>query len=244
MLHGPVMDVESVRVYAAAHVTFIVLVVFLLTDFCEGPATLIPNYEFSIAGMEYISEKLMVCQHSSSMWQTLPHLIGAVLSVITLQLYAVFSALSPSVAPRRNDVIFMALSIVHVTAWGALTAFDHRRSTLLLDGRDTLHILSVALYLSCFCALHAMISYQYYRCSVITLRYSTLRRVSYFAVEFVHISMCVLFCIFAMINNVFHAILIEYIVAALFCGLNLASFAILLRVRAHAVSEQLDSEWI
>jgi len=62
-------------------------------------------------------------------------------------------------------------------------------------------------------------------------------------VEGVHIGMCVLFSIFAMINNVFHAIIIEYIVGALFCGLNLASLAILLRVRDHAVSQQLDLEW-
>ena len=243
MPRRPAMDVESVRVYTVAHLTFIVLAVLLLADYCEGPVTLLPNYEFSVAGMEYISEKLMVCQHSSSLWQTLPNVLGAVLSVITIQHYALFCALKPSMTPRRNDVIFMALSVAQVAAWGALIAFDHRRSTMLLAGHDTLHIVSVFVFLSCFCALHAMISYRYYRCRVFTLRYSTLRRVSYFAVEGVHIGMCVLFSIFAMINNVFHAIIIEYIVGALFCGLNLASLAILLRVRDHAVSQQLDLEW-
>jgi len=236
------MDVESVRVYTAAHVTFIALAVLLLSDFCEGPVSLIPNYEFSIAGMEYISEKLMVCQHSTSWWHTLPHVIGAVLSIITLQHYAVFRALKHT-AIDAYDVVFMLLTVGTVAAWSSLIAFDHRKSTVFIAGNDSLHIASVVVFLTGFCALHGMISLQYYRSTAYTLRFSTVRRVSYFAVEGLHIAMCVLFSIFAMVSNVYHAILIEYIVALLFVGLNLASFAILLRVRDHTMLPAFDEEW-
>jgi len=237
------MDVESIRVYAAAHIAFFLLTILLLADFCEKAPTLMPNYEFGVAGMEYISEKLMVCQHSPTWWQTLPHIIGSVLSVIVLQLYAVFEALQPPPSPTTGDVIFMAVSVAVVAGWGALSAFDHRRSSMLLPGQDELHIVSVVVFLGAFCTLHAMISHRYYIKSPFSMRFARLRRASYFAVEGVHIVMCVLFSVFAMLSNVFHAILIEYIVATLFCSLNVLSFVILLRVRDHAVSQELDRAW-
>jgi len=236
------MDVESVRIYTAAHVVFIALALLLLLDFCEGHTSLLPNYEFSIAGMEYISEKLMVCQHSTSWWQTLPHVIGAVLSIITLQHYAVFHELKHT-AIDVYDAAFMLLSVVTVAAWSSIITFDHRKSRAFVANNDNLHIASVFVFLTGFCTLHGMISYQYYRSPTHTLRYSRMRRMSYFAVEGLHIALCVLFSIFAMASNVYHAILIEYVVGILFVCLNLASLAILLRVRDYTTSPASDEEW-
>ena len=154
-----------------------------------------------------------------------------------------FSLTLPPPSPTTGDVIFMAVSVAVVAGWGALSAFDHRRSSMLLPGQDELHIVSVVVFLGGFCTLHAMISHWYYIKSPFSMRFARLRRASYFAVEGVHIVMCVLFSVFAMLSNVFHAILIEYIVATLFCSLNVLSFVILLRVRDHAVSQELDRAW-
>ena len=60
-----VVDEATIQVFVAAHGAFAVAASLLLTDSCVGK-TLLPNDEFSLGGLEYISEKLMQCRHSAN----------------------------------------------------------------------------------------------------------------------------------------------------------------------------------
>jgi len=60
-----VVDVATIQVFVPAHAAFVVAASLLLTDSCVSP-TMLPNDEFSLNGLEYISEKLMQCRHSAT----------------------------------------------------------------------------------------------------------------------------------------------------------------------------------
>ena len=226
-----VSSFADLRLFALAHVTFVVLTVLLLTDQCEGSPGMLPNEQFSLGGMEYISEKLMHCEHSSSWWQTLPHGIGIVLSVLMIQNYVTFSTLSHNTDKNVYDVLHIALSIINVAAWGALLEFDHRKTTWYAIDVKSRHMVCVVVFLTTYFLVHAATSRRYFYSPVRETHHAQLRRYSYYTADAIYVLVCVLFCVFALLSNVYHAIMIEYVVALLFWSLASTSFIVLVRIR-------------
>jgi len=234
---GPPADISDassfadLRLFALAHVIFVVLTVLLFTDQCEGLPGMLPNHQFSIGGIEYISEKLMDCKHSSSWWTTLPQSIGVMISVLMIQNYITFSTLSHNTDKNVYDVMHIALSILNVAAWGALLEFDHRKTTPYAIDVKRIHMIFVVVFLTSFFLVHAATSRRYYYSPVRETHHAQLRRYSYYTADAVYVIGCVLFCVFALLSNVYHAIIIEYVVAFLFWCLATTSFIILVRIR-------------
>jgi len=224
--------------FALAHASFAIFTVLLVTDRCEGSTDMLPNYEYSIRGMEYISEKLMDCQHSSSWWQTLPHAICVVLSLLMIQSYITFSTLSRSADKDVADLLLIALSIINVAAWGALLAYNHHKKTLGTPEVQNRHMVHVVIFLTNFFLVHAATSWRYFLSPVRDTHHAQLRHLSYYTTNAVYVLVCILFSTFALVGNVYHAIMIEYLVALLFCILNSISFLVLVLVSPRFMRSQ------
>lgn len=231
------MQDEVVRVYLGAHVAFFLTSLFLLTDQCSGAPTLLRNEEFSWLGMQYISEKIMVCRHSSSLWRILPETLGLAVSVIMIQHYATFLELAPSGEHTNSNIVFMALVTSATAGWGLLISFDHRQANVDDNLVNDKHFASVALFLTSFFAVHVLVSQRYAASRALFPEHAAMRRCSYFAADALYVGACVLFCVTAIMDHVYHAILWEYVIFALFCALNTASFVILLRIYAYPEQE-------
>ena len=59
---------ECLWLFVAAHVAFLVLGMLILNDVCTGPDTFPLGKDKSVLGLEYISEKIMVCHYATSRW--------------------------------------------------------------------------------------------------------------------------------------------------------------------------------
>ena len=88
---------ESMGIFVAAHVAFVVLGVLLLNDVCTGPDTFPVGKDKSVLDLEFISEKIMVCHYATSRWAWLLESIGVALSVIMIQNTETLQALAPCV---------------------------------------------------------------------------------------------------------------------------------------------------
>lgn len=222
----------EVRVYAAAHAAFAVLSVLLVTDRCEGRPDILANPDTSWLGMEYISEKLMKCQHSPSAWRWLPGLLGVAFSVVMLQHLSTFDALP---LPREHAwprPAFVALVLANSVGWGLIIDFDHRRALAGEAEEFVWHFAGVGVFLLSFLASHVVVSWRYAESRAMMPRYAHLRRCSYLAADALYVATCVLFSVAALLSRVYHAILLEYLIFALVWAMNTASFVILVRLLA------------
>jgi len=240
------MDETALRVFVSAHAAFAVLALLLLTNVCEASPDVEPNVGYSVGNLEYISEKLMQCEYSPTQWHRLPQVISAVMWLILLQHYATFVALAPEGSPHQHngwDLLFQVLVVGSIIVVGR--ADPARPPPHVPEARvgaaaheQQCHVHSVLVFMSCFFGVHVLVSLRYLSAHARHPRFAMLRRCSYFAVDAVYAALCVLFCVFAILSKVSHAIFIEYVVALLFYTLNTASLIILLRISA---SEALDS---
>ena len=226
------MSDADVRVYACAHVTFVVLSVFLVTDRCEGSPRMLQNPDTSWFGMEYISEKLMACHYSVSAWHVMPRVLGLSFSVVMLQHFATFNALpSPQALPWQKSV-FVALIVASTFGWGLIIDFDHRKAFAEDAYEYVWHFVGVGIFLASFCTMHAQVSWRYAAARAMVPHFAEVRRYSYVAADALYVATCVVFCVTALMNHVYHAILLEYVIFLLFIVMNTASFVILLRICA------------
>ena len=238
----------TLRVYFAAHAVLVLASALMLIGSCEGSPLLLPNAERSVGGLEFISETLMQCQHSASLAQRLPQIIGSVMSVIMLQNLATFQTLAPT--PGRNvwDCVFGVLLVLTVLTWGLLISNDHHPHRVLnvhwanAELTHAQHVYSVVSFMACYFAVHVLISRWYMAQRAMHSRFAMLRRVSYFAADTIYILLCVLFSVFAVISNVYHAIMIEYVVALLFFTLNAMSLVVLTRINEWQLLQPSDPE--
>jgi len=227
-----------IRVYFGAHVAFFFAALFLLTDECRGSPALLANEQFSWLGMEYISEKILMCRYSSSAWRVLPQVLGQALSVILIQHYSTFLELAPPGAQTNANVLFLFLLVATTAGWGLLISFDHRLAHAADSPVDHWHFASVGLFLGCFFIIHVWISQRYAASRALCTEHAAMRRCSYFAADALYVGACVLFCVTALLEHVYHAILLEYVIFALFFTLNTASFVILVRITAWKETEE------
>jgi len=222
----------EIRVYACAHALFVVFSVFLITDRCEGPPVMLPNPDTSWLDMEYISEKLVMCRHTSSAWHYTPGLLGLFFSVVMLQHFATFKALPVQHAHSWQNSVFVALIVATALGWSMIIGFDHRPFFAHDEPEYVWHFVGVGIFLVSFCVLHVQVSWRYAASIAMMPRYGNIRRYSYVAADALYVATCVLFCITTLLNHVYHAILLEYVVFLLFLVMNTASFVILIRICA------------
>jgi len=227
-----IMSDAHVRIYAAAHTVFAVLSRMLVTDRCEGAPAILANPDKSWMGMEYISEKLMKCHYSSSAWRLLPGVLGLAFSVVMLQHLATFDALPAPPTKAWPRAAFVALVIATSVGWGLIVDFDHRPAFVADTPEFVWHFVGVGIFLVSFCVLHFIVSWRYAVLRAMTPQYADLRRCSYVATDALYVAMCVVFCVTAQLNHVYHAILLEYMIFLLFLTMNTASFVILVRICA------------
>jgi len=148
-----------------------------------------------------------------------------------IQNYVTFSTLSHNTDKNVYDVLHIALSIINVAAWGALLEFDHRKTTWYAIDVKSRHMVCVVVFLTTYFLVHAATSRRYFYSPVRETHHAQLRRYSYYTADAIYVLVCVLFCVFALLSNVYHAIMIEYVVALLFWSLASTSFIVLVRIR-------------
>ena len=226
------MSDAEIRVYACAHALFVLFSVFLVTDRCEGSPAILANPDTGWIGMEYISEKLVKCRYTSSAWHLMPGLLGLFFSVVMLQHFATFQALPVQHALSWQNSVFVALIVATTLGWSMIIGFDHRPAFAQAEPEYVWHFAGVGIFLVSFCALHVQVSWRYAASRAMMPRYGDVWRYSYVAADALYVATCVLFCITALLNHVYHAIVLEYIIFLLFVVMNTASFVILIRICA------------
>ena len=226
------MREPEVGVYAAAHALFLILSVFLVTDRCEASPAMLPNPDISWMGMEYISEKLVKCRYTTSAWYLLPGLLGLLFSVIMLQHFDTFNALPVEHAHSWQKGLFVALIVASSLGWSMIVGYDHRQAFAGDQLEFEWHFTGVGIFLVCFCVLHGQVSWRYAASRAMMPRYGGFRRCSYVAADALYVGTCLVFCITALLNHVYHAILLEYLIFLLFITMNTTSFVILIRICA------------
>jgi len=211
--------------FVAAHVSFLVLVFMLCVDVC-GSSRDFPGTQRSVFGLEFISEKLMVCRHSGSRWVGVPHAIGVALSLLLVQNLHTLRALYPD----HRCLPHAVASVLCVWGWAVVIRYDHRRPVPSAREEWVPHMWGVGVFLSTFFALHVSVAYRYLRFHAMVPKHAELRRYSYMAWDTVYVLAACVFLVLILAGHIFQAIIVEYVVALAMLLLNLFSLGLLLRL--------------
>jgi hypothetical protein len=214
--------------FVAAHVAFLVLGLLILNDVCAGPDTFPVGKDSSALGLEYISEKIMVCHYATSRWAWLPESIGVALSVIMIQHMHTLQALAAHAHTHPPWIVLNAL--LGTVGWGLLVLNDHRKPVQDARNEFELHLFGVGLFVFSLFAVHALIAYRYLHFQAIRVDYAKARRYTYVAGDSVYICLVLGFLVLVFVRQAYDAIIVEYVLALVVVGLNTLSLLLLVRL--------------
>lgn len=222
---------DSLYVFVAAQVAFATLGLLLFYDVCVGPDQFPEGKDQSAFGLEYVSEKLMVCHYAESGWTWLPESIGLAFSIIMIQNIETLRALEcATLQPQRPHAPILVLNAVLGTwAWALVVMNDHRRPFPEAPDEFLLHLCGVGLFVFSFLAIHSLLALRYLHYKAICAEYSTARRYSYIAGDSVYLLAVMGFLVLVFVRQVYEAIIIEYVLVFVMILLNVTSLSLLVR---------------
>jgi len=214
--------------FVVAHVAFLVLGLFILNDVCAGPDTFADGKDSSALGLEYISEKIMVCHYATSRWAWLPESIGVALSVIMVQHMHTLQALAAHAHTHSPWTVLNAL--LDTVGWGLLVLNDHRKPMKGARNEFEMHLAGVGLFVFSLLTVHAQIAYRYLYFQAIRVDYAQARRYTYIAGDSLYLCLVLGFLVLVFVRQAYHAIIIEYVLALVVVVLNTLSLSLLVRL--------------
>jgi len=228
--------------FACAQGVFAGLGIALLSGVCSPVGSWQPSVNRNGVGLEYISEKLMHCNHSPRGLDYIPLLLSVAFSVIMMQLLETWRLLY-----RRKsavcDAVFTACAVLCLFGWCMLVRYDHRDRRDAFSGMDGMHAAGVVLFMSTFLVLHAALSWAYAEdiVSVNLTSFAIFRRQAYVASDVLYVIVCVVFAVLVVLDRNGGAITAEYIILLAFEALNIANIYILSRLEARAAPKPVGS---
>jgi len=219
--------------FACAQCVFAGIGIALVCGVCSPLGPWQPSVNRNGVGLEYISEKLMHCNHSSRGLDYLPLLMSVAFSVVLLQIIETWRLLfrSRSAAP---DLLFVACAVVCLVGWSMLVRYDHRDMQDAYSSMDHMHATGVVVFMVTFLLLHAASSWTYAEdiASVNLTRFAVFRREAYIFSDILYVVVCVVFAVFVILQHNEGAITTEYIILVAFEILNLVNLYIQSRLVA------------
>ena len=221
--------------FACAQAVFAGLGIALLSGVCTPVGPWQPSVNRNGVGLEYISEKLMHCNHSPRGLDYLPLLMSVAFSVVVMQLLETWRLLY-----RRksavHDALFTACGVLCLVGWCVLVRYDHRDRRDAFSGMDGMHAAGVVVFMASFIALHAASSWAYAEdiVSVNLTHFAIFRREAYVASDVLYVIVCVVFAVLVILDRNSGAITAEYIILLAFEILNIANIYILSRLETRA----------